>query len=327
MAGISPLTFPRSADDFPAGREIPRHLPAVAAIVEVLLELHSTLCVKTAAGAALEVDELHDLRVTLRRSRSLLRGFRDVLGRDRQRHFGAEFRWLGAATSRLRDLDVLQAALREPAAAHATLVTLTAEDHVRLGAFLETERQRDAERLARVLNSPRFARLCRAWPAALVTLPHPPDHAAPRLGVAVDTALRRAVARLRRDVTELARQRTPSALHELRKQCKRLRYLVEPFTSLYPQARIDTLLSDLKRLQTMMGEICDRHAQRALIGGHLWCRARGDPALRAALQRLRKALREQAATTEVSTVLAALAEFDAGRHLADMNALFGTLEP
>ena len=328
MASIFSIASPQSAADFPAtvgscSRAMPRQTQAATAIAAVLLELHSSLCIKTAAGAALEVDELHDLRVALRRSRSLLRGFREVLGRDLQRHFGAELRWLGTATRRLRDLDVLQAALREPSTGHATLATLLPEDRIRLDAFLATERQRDAERLGRVLNSARLARLCRAWPVALARLLHQSIDGAPRLGLTVDSAMRRAIARLRRNVGDLERQRTPRALHDLRKQCKRLRYLVEPFTSLYPQAPIAALLADLKRLQTMMGEICDRNAQLALSGGHLLGRAHGDPALRAALQRLRKGLREHAATNEVSAVLA---EFDDGRHSIDLNALCGTLK-
>jgi CHAD domain-containing protein len=55
---------------------------------------------------------------------------------------------------------------------------------------------------------------------------------------------------------------TPAeALHELRKTCKKLRYLMEFFMSLYPTSEIKALIKVLKNLQDNLGEFQDYEVQ------------------------------------------------------------------
>ncbi len=295
------------------------------AIARILLEHHASMCACVEpGGSAPTVEKLHQLRVAMRRSRSLLRAFRQSLGRELEGHFNTEFRWLAQATSRLRDIDVLYAALGEPGADYADLA---AADRARIVALLEAERARGARRLEGVLASKRYVSLRRDWPLALASVIHHPARDASPVEVTASNAIRKALARVRRDVTAVETAYTPTALHDLRKQCKRLRYLVEPFASLYPPARIADAQNQLKRLQSMMGKICDRHAQLALMKGRLWRHAKGDAALRDALQRSRAHLRERLKASEVGVVLAALAEFDASGHHAALDALLLAPEP
>ena len=291
-------------------------------VARVLLEHHATMCAKVeAGGAAPASEELHDLRVATRHTRSLLRAFRRALGHPLEDHFSAEFRWLARATSRLRDIDVLVVALREPDADYRDV---SAADRACIIALLERERTRDAAGLREVLASKRYARLRRAWPAALAAVIAHPARDVPRIEVAAARAIRQALARVRRDLALVEHDYSPAALHALRKQCKRLRYLVEPFAKLYPRPGIAAAQAELKRVQTMMGEICDRHAQLALFKGVLWRRTRGEPALRAALKRTCTELRSRLAASDVDAVLTALAEFDASGHHAMLDALFQT---
>lgn len=295
---------------------------SATAVARVLLEHHATMCAKVETGGpAPASEELHDLRVATRHTRSLLRAFRRALGHQLEDHFRAEFRWLARATSRLRDIDVLIVALREP---DADYLEVSAADRACLIALLERERTRDAAGLREVLASKRYARLRRAWPAALATVIAHPARNVPSIEVAAARAIHQALARVRRDFALVEHHYSPAALHALRKQCKRLRYLVEPFANLYPRPGIAAAQTELKRLQTMMGEICDRHAQLALFKGVLWRRAHGDAALRAALKRTRAELRSRLAASDVDAVLAALAEFDASGHHAVLDALFYT---
>ena len=57
----------------------------------------------------------------------------------------------------------------------------------------------------------------------------------------------------------------PQALHELRKQGKELRYLLELFTSLYPAHVTKPMLRTLRALQEMLGRFQDREVQAHLI--------------------------------------------------------------
>ena len=63
--------------------------------------------------ANLDTEFLHDFRVAIRRTRSLLRQIRHVIPLDVGRYFSTGFSWVGRLTGPLRDLDVLILALRE----------------------------------------------------------------------------------------------------------------------------------------------------------------------------------------------------------------------
>jgi CHAD domain-containing protein len=61
--------------------------------------------------AALDSEFLHDYRVAIRRTRSLLRQIRNVFPDDAVEHFSSEFSWIGRLTGPSRDMDVLVLAL------------------------------------------------------------------------------------------------------------------------------------------------------------------------------------------------------------------------
>ena len=303
-----------------APRPHARRERAPVVVAELLLAQHLRMCAcAEVGGAAPEVEALHDLRVAMRRTRSLLRAFRHCLDRELVKHFNGELRWLSRATSRLRDIDVLLEALTAPAPDYADLES---DDRLRIATLLARERERNGQRLQALLASRRYRRLRHHWPAALAAQRTQPPRDAPVITVAARQAIARALARVRKDVAIVEAEYSGTALHELRKQCKRLRYLIEPFTGFYPAERIAAAQAELKRLQTMMGEICDRHAQLALFKGSLWRRAAGDTELRAALRRARVHLRARTAPSDIDAVLTALADFDASGHHADLDALF-----
>ena len=53
--------------------------------------------------------------------------------------------------------------------------------------------------------------------------------------------------------------------HELRKQCKKLRYLLEFFAELYPHGEIKPLVKSLRRLQDNLGAYQDLSVQIAAL--------------------------------------------------------------
>ena len=61
---------------------------------------------------------------------------------------------------------------------------------------------------------------------------------------------------------------TPAtALHELRIECKKLRYLMEFFRSLYDDGKIDRLIKALKQLQDNLGDFNDYEVQQGSLTG------------------------------------------------------------
>ena len=85
---------------------------------------------------------------------------------------------------------------------------------------------------------------------------------ADRLAVnVVGERVRRAHARLIRDGRAIDADSPAVALHDLRKDAKRLRYLLECFGSLFPSDTVAIAVRPLKSLQDVLGEFQDTEVQ------------------------------------------------------------------
>ena len=111
--------------------------------------------------ASLDAEFLHDFRVAVRRTRSLLGQIREIFPPELTAHFATEFSWIGRLTGPPRDLDVLVLALRESRA------ELSHEDREALLAFLGNTQQQEHLGLVRALDSDRYRRLLSDWQAFL----------------------------------------------------------------------------------------------------------------------------------------------------------------
>jgi len=163
--GRHPADYTNKVDaDITAG------MPAGRAAAIVLLRLLDTLEANV-FGVVRDIDTefLHDLRVSVRRTRSGLKLFGDALGEsvpgDPLAHYRAEFKWLGDLTTPTRDLDVHLLGFDAMAAG---LAAARPEDLEPFRAFLVGRRAREYSALARGLRSARFRTLTEDWRKALL---------------------------------------------------------------------------------------------------------------------------------------------------------------
>jgi CHAD domain-containing protein len=63
----------------------------------------------------------------------------------------------------------------------------------------------------------------------------------------------------------ITEQSPDTALHDLRKTCKKLRYLIEFFQSLYSPLEIKLLIKNLKELQELLGDFQDCAVQESAL--------------------------------------------------------------
>lgn len=206
-------------------------------------------------GTVLHVDPefLHDLRVAVRRTRSVLAQGKRVLP-DRVRDtYRDGFGWLGTATGPARDLDVYMIewdGYVAPLAADARAALAPVLHH--LGA----QRTVEHRRLAKVLRSARYRSLVTGWrrwleePATDVS---GRDASRPIGPVAADR-IGRAQAQLLSRGRSIGPTTAAEELHELRKDAKKLRYLLECLGGLYAPAPRKVFVQRLKALQDNLGE-------------------------------------------------------------------------
>ena len=223
------------------------------------------------AGTIADTDSefLHDFRVAVRRTRSVLQEGRSVLPPDSRQQFREGFKWLGDITTPQRDADVH---LLDFPGLVATLPPERAEALEPLRELLVERQGACHEQLVTDLRSLRRAQLGRdwaefiagtqAWPADDGGEPgsDAPDAQRPAIVVAA-TRIHKAHQRLVRDGRTIDDTSPAVALHDLRKDAKRLRYLLECFGSLFPAADIATAVKPLKALQDTLGTFQDTEVQ------------------------------------------------------------------
>lgn len=235
--------------------------PADAAVAAVLLTQFDGV-EENLVGTLADTDPeyLHDLRVGVRRTRSLLKLTGDVLPRRLAPRYAGRFKWLGDLTTPVRDLDVHLLAFDELA---AEVRPGRRRDLKPFREHLERQRSTHFDALTRGLSGIRFTTMRQRWRQELNssldgadptrrTVPTAGELAAKRLGKA-----RRAVAKRAGAVTP---DSPADAVHDLRKRAKELRYLLETFAPLYGK-RARKAVKDLKRVQDLLGAFQDAHVQ------------------------------------------------------------------
>jgi CHAD domain-containing protein len=209
----------------------------------------------------LDTEFLHDLRVATRRTRSALGQANGVFPSDLVEDYKVRFAWLQRITGPVRDLDVYLLDFERYREA------LPVRLRPRLGpvqSFLAVRRSEEQGRLADALSSPAFADLMREW-RTFVTTPSAEHPAEPKAALPIkalaDERIRRMAKRVRREGLAIRSDSPAAELHELRKSCKKLRYLMELFQSLYPRGKMTRLIKLLKTLLDHLGLVQDLAVQ------------------------------------------------------------------
>ncbi len=240
--------------------------PAAAALGRLLLALLTTV-EHNVSGVVDDVDSefLHDLRVAVRRSRSAASELKAVVDRAAFAPHLDELRWLGQVTGPLRDLDVnllemdsLRAQL--PAAERSSLAPLEA-----LVAHVRDEQQRIVRA---ALESTRFAAFATNWRAFLTSGVIADASVAapgPTIAKVVERRIRKAYRRIVANGRRLSDEPSAEALHRLRIDAKKLRYLLELFEDLLEATACRALVKDLKNLQNVLGGVNDTTIQQGRL--------------------------------------------------------------
>jgi CHAD domain-containing protein len=241
-------------------------LRADEAVKEVCRSLLGTI-VANAPGVRSDLDTefLHDFRVAVRRTRSVLSQLEDLYSQETTGDYLREFNWLGKLTGPARDLDVH---LLKFAAYRTQLAAKVSENLEPLESLLVRQRDLEHQKLVAALEGKRYRDLIDRWQAFLDQPPAAgdlPRHAATPVRALASRRIWKAYRRLIEKGVAITDESPPEALHRLRIEAKKLRYLLEFFRSLYDTEEIGRLVKALKQVQDNLGDFNDFVVQRAAL--------------------------------------------------------------
>jgi CHAD domain-containing protein len=237
---------------------------ADAVTKSILLRLLDTV-ERNREGARDNLDSefLHDLRVAVRRTRSALTQIRSVLPEPVVSHYKERFAWVQQVTGPVRDLDVY---LLDFGDYQASLPPALRPHLEPMRTFLLAHYDEEQRRLAETLDGAELRALLTQWRSFLeAQVPDRPEAKQARKPIKTVAASRiwRMAKRVRREGQAITPDSPPADRHELRKSCKKLRYLMEFFQSLYPEGEIRPLIRVLKDLLDNLGAFQDLSVQAA----------------------------------------------------------------
>jgi len=210
---------------------------------------------------------VHGLRVATRRSRSVLVEGKTALPRDAMTTANAGLGLLGTCTGPARDLDVYLAEW------DGYMSSLMEETGVALGpvkALLETRRRAAYEELAVALRSPTMKNFVRDWgkwlrkPVSSRSLTRSRDSQRDLTEFVVER-IERAQLTLLENGRLITDESLATQVHDLRRDAKRLRYLLECFSALLPAKATRQFVRRLKSLQDNLGVHQDAEVHAAQL--------------------------------------------------------------
>ena len=211
-------------------------------------------------------EAVHQMRVAVRRLRSLLSAIKKLLPQEERRAVAERLAGLAAPLGPARNLDVFSAELLQP-------LRCARPDEPgwdELWAAAERACEEAHDQVAKELLSPGHTaavlRLLRWFDASGWRAPHAPE--TPPLTAPIGAIASELLDRRRREVRRRSRhfaRMTPKERHRLRIAVKKLRYTIDLLRNLYPQRDVRRYLKPLKPVQDELGHANDIRVAYGLV--------------------------------------------------------------
>ncbi len=203
---------------------------------------------------------LHEFRIAVRKTRTLL-GQLKALPAEARGYVWEDFGWLSRYTGPVRDLAVYILGFGE---LQASLPDDMRDDLLPFLEVLERKKREHHEELVRVLRSERYQTLIGRWRRLIDEIGGSQEEVWQQpIGDLAGARIRKLYRRVLREGDGLDEGSEDERYHQLRKTCKKLRYLTEFFEGYFDGAATRHLIRSLKRLQRRLGRHQDCSTQLA----------------------------------------------------------------
>lgn len=212
-----------------------------------------------------DTEGVHQMRVSLRRLRSALRVFRPAVPGQETKHWNNEMRWCANQLGPARDIDVF---IDESLLMVADKLDMLGADELR--ALAEAKRQCDYATVNDLLDSQRYRNFKITFKVWLEQQTWQRSELTPKQRTRLASPIKPFAAKRLQQQTQAVllqgyktSRDAPESMHQLRIECKKLRYTAEFFRPLFPL--MNRFIKRLKSLQDVLGMMNDVVVMQSLL--------------------------------------------------------------
>ncbi len=209
----------------------------------------------------IDTEFLHDFRVSIRRGRVAVGQCRDIFIPEKYETLREALKIVHSATGPLRDIDVM---LMDEPYYHSLVPEQLSEGLNIFFTYIRTLREEEHMKLVEFIGSADYAEqiaLASSFCTSPVQETCKPE-TIPIIRTAAAVILRR-FKKLRKRIDKLLKG--TETIHEVRIDCKKLRYLLEFFSQLFPGQKVKKTIKKLKKFQNSLGDLHDVKVQQQIL--------------------------------------------------------------
>lgn len=235
--------------------------------VTAIISTYINVAIQNETGIAADYDTefLHDFRVSFRKVRSVLSLLKGVYGLEQAEELKQEFADLMKQTNLLRDLDVY---LLDRENYFSLIPGISHEGLDIMFDVIEERRAEEYDKVCKMVKKKVYSRSINRWVELFASADN--MSTGPEGSKNSKYFLSRLISRRYRKLCKIARSidenTADEVVHELRINCKKLRYLMEFSLPLFSRKKIKILIKSLKVLQDNLGRFNDYSVQQISLG-------------------------------------------------------------
>lgn len=202
-----------------------------------------------------EKEDLHQLRVNIRKSRAFLKEFSFLFPEDQLTYFYQNLSDLATQTNRKRDLDVIKERLKE-----------VDRDHEVIQEDIKAQQAREQHLIEEMLKGKTFEDFVHAYQFSLKSdRLHTPENETGTIEETARKVIKDLHLKIIQRIDALEKQFSDKKLHKIRISLKKFRYLLEEFQHIFGEKKIEKMIEKGKKLQTILGDFNDMVNQNELL--------------------------------------------------------------
>lgn len=202
-----------------------------------------------------EAEDLHQFRISIRKSRAFLKEFKFLFPDQEYTFFNDNLSFFASQTNHKRDLDVIKERLKE-----------VGTDHNAIQEDIGLQQEKETQKIVEMLKSKRFEEFFVTYQNKLRNETLLTSYNT--VGT-IENRARNVIGDLHlsiiKKINALEKNFSEKKLHKIRISFKKLRYLLEEFQHIFGEEKIENMIENGKKLQNLLGNFNDSVNQSKLL--------------------------------------------------------------